>query len=145
MKKLHHLLAVVLAVASTSFTTTAKVTLDDVYEADAPTRALDLSNNATHIARHSKALVPDIIRPGSYRDIGYCSGQYSPASARWDHTCLLYHDQSWFCSAAGIMNVGNWRLIYNRSKLSWEFMFSSSSRWRDPIVEWVCYKPMDGW
>ncbi|MFA0519616.1 hypothetical protein AB4501_21845 [Vibrio sp. 10N.222.55.E8] len=45
-------------VATFALPALSKVTLDDVYAADAPKRARDLANNAAHMARHSRPLKP---------------------------------------------------------------------------------------
>ncbi|MFA0080235.1 hypothetical protein AB4427_19220 [Vibrio artabrorum] len=58
MKKLLYQIMAAVMVATFALPALSKVTLDDVYAADAPKRARDLANNAAHMARHSRPLKP---------------------------------------------------------------------------------------
>ncbi|MFA0520626.1 hypothetical protein AB4501_27110, partial [Vibrio sp. 10N.222.55.E8] len=59
----------IIAVVMMGFTlpSVAKVTLDDVYKADAQDRADDLARNADFIARHNSPLTPNQ-NPGASDD-----------------------------------------------------------------------------
>lgn len=58
MKKRGYQIVTALLVTTLALPAVSKVTLDDVYAADAPKRARDLANNAAYMARHSSPLVP---------------------------------------------------------------------------------------
>lgn len=58
MKKRGYQIVTALLVTTLALPAVSKVTLDDVYAADAPKRARDLANNAAYMARHSGPLRP---------------------------------------------------------------------------------------
>ncbi|TKE89601.1 hypothetical protein FCV53_18520 [Vibrio sp. F12] len=73
MKKLK---SVIIGMTMVCFTlpSVAKVTLDDVYKADAQDRADDLARNADYIARHSSPLKPYIGDSTSGQVVEYSTG-----------------------------------------------------------------------
>lgn len=60
MKKRGYQIVTALLVTTLALPAVSKVTLDDVYAADAPKRARDLANNAAYMARHSGPLIPRV-------------------------------------------------------------------------------------
>nr|AKN40327.1 hypothetical protein [Vibrio tasmaniensis]AKN40722.1 hypothetical protein [Vibrio tasmaniensis] len=75
MKKLLYQIMAAVMVATFALPALSKVTLDDVYAADAPKRARDLANNAAHMARHSRPIEPS--RSDSSSDGGGWKTLYS--------------------------------------------------------------------
>ncbi|MFA0249472.1 hypothetical protein AB4480_08125 [Vibrio sp. 10N.261.45.A4] len=143
-KKLYQLVAA-LAIASVILPAAAKVTLDDVYKADAPKRARDLANNAAHIARHSSPLYPKRTDSSSsggevISKSGYCeSGAYSSYNV-----CVLA-DTTYSCFLSGVKKStdesvaeiirasGVWKLkVTNEGGRNWSEKQGFS---------WTCTKP----
>tara|TARA_B110000008_G_scaffold232110_1_gene235553 strand:+ start:489 stop:914 length:426 start_codon:yes stop_codon:yes gene_type:complete len=81
----------------TSLSISAKVTLDDVYAADAPKRARDLANNAAHMARHSSPLRANDTS-GSNTVVEYSTGPESTSVI----TKTLKPISGWMCSLNGV-------------------------------------------
>lgn len=144
MKKQLYQLVTALAIASVTLPAAAKVTLDDVYKADAPKRARDLANNAGHIARHSAPLKPSQTSSGGGGDVvsksGYCeSGAYSSYNV-----CVLA-DTTYSCFLSGVTKStdesvaeiirasGVWKLkVTNEGGRNWSEKQGFS---------WTCTKP----
>ena len=74
MKKRLYQIITTLMVATLALPASSKVTLDDVYAADAPKRARDLANNAAHMARHSSPLIPRVGDSPSGQVVEYSTG-----------------------------------------------------------------------
>lgn len=137
MKKQLYQLVTALAIASVTLPVAAKVTLDDVYKADAPKRSRDLANNAAHINRHSSPLKPSQTSSGGGEVItkqGECSTQYA-----YKVVCDLA-DTTHFCAMSGGHAIG----AYERASIKkvgnrWK-MYLSRGDW-GMRVQWICYKP----
>ncbi|PMI46062.1 hypothetical protein BCU44_09675 [Vibrio cyclitrophicus] len=136
MKKRLYPIITTIMVATLALPASSKVTLDDVYAADAPKRARDLANNAAHMARHSSPLIPRVGDSSSsvVSKSGTCQAPYKGSTV-----CTLA-DTSYGCFMSGGASIGSGESgqIY-RSGNHWK-MRVSRGKWGG-VFHWTCTKP----
>ncbi|OED63657.1 hypothetical protein A165_01370 [Vibrio tasmaniensis ZS-17] len=136
MKRLIYPIITTIMVTMLALPALAKVTLDDVYAADAPKRARDLANNAAHMARHSSPLRPNIGNSSS----SVVSKSGTCQAAKWSTKVCTLADTSYSCSMSGANSIGDREHgeIF-RDGTYWK-MRASRGEWGG-VFHWTCTKP----
>ncbi|TCT60438.1 hypothetical protein EDB44_11259 [Vibrio crassostreae] len=114
MKKRLYPIITTIMVATLALPASSKVTLDDVYAADAPKRARDLANNAAHMARHSSPLYPQKSDSSSGKVVNFSVG----GEANTVRTIALKSTTGWACALSKVSGFygrglkGNYARVY---------------------------------
>ncbi|MEZ9670536.1 hypothetical protein AB4282_04205 [Vibrio lentus] len=119
MKKRLYQIITTIMVATLALPVSSKVTLDDVYAADAPKRARDLANNAAHMARHSSPLRPNIGDSSSSQAVNFSIG----GEANSVRTINLKPVTGWACALSKVSGYygrglkGNYAHVYKAGSM----------------------------